>query len=102
MVQQCLQHIELGLLIFRYQEPEGRREDREILLLPFGISGIIEIGIGKASQMTEAPGYQIAISFQIAIMLIRNTQCGGDGLRHRRLFCNYKGKFTQTVSSVSS
>ena len=56
------QNIKLVPLILGDTEPEGSGDDGQIRLSPLGIPGIIVVRIGKASQMPEAPGYDIAAS----------------------------------------
>ena len=93
------QNVKLVPLILGNTEPEGSGDDGQIRLSPLGIPGIIVVRIGKASQMPEAPGYDIAASLQIAISAKICADHLGDALSNRRFFSDYKLHISTSIDT---
>ena len=101
-VHQILENLELLLRAVRHIILKGTREDREIIFLPLLILGIIFLWLCQLDQMAKAPAHKITISFQISVLSSCRPDYFGNGLCHRRLFCNNKLHYSSSSSPASS
>ena len=62
------------------------RQDGQICDAPLGVLFVIDIGRSKFHQMTNAPAYQIAVPFKVAILTAGGTEDFGIGHGNRRFF----------------
>lgn len=55
-----------------------------------GVFFIVGVGIGKFSQMNEAPGHDIITPLDLAVLAVFCTENRGDRHSHGGFFSNYK------------
>ena len=87
-VHQLLQDAELLFGAGRHQILPLLRQDGQICDAPLGVLFVIDIGRSKFHQMTNAPAYQIAVPFKVAILTAGGTEDFGIGHGNRWFFCH--------------
>ena len=73
-VHQLLQDTKLFFGAGRHQILPLLRQDGQICDTPLDVLGIVDIGRSKFHQMTNAPAYQIAVPFKVAILTADGTE----------------------------
>ena len=89
-VHQLFQRFKLAVLVSGNFVLPVCRNDRKVVIPPFGILFIIGVGIGEFRQMTESPGHDIIQTFDVAVLTVSYTEDRGNRHSHRGLFSNYK------------
>ena len=89
-IHQLFQRFKLAVLITGdFVLPVGRN-DGKIVVSPLGVFFIVGVGIGKFSQMTEAPGHDIITPLDVAVLAVFCTENRSDRHSHGGFFSNYK------------
>ena len=65
-----------------------RRDDRQIPQIPRAVFCIVDRGVCKPGQVTEAPGNECVFALQISVPALLHAERGGDSLCYRRFLSN--------------
>ena len=87
-VHELLQDAKLFLGRRRHQILPPFRQDGQICDAPLGVLFVVNVGRCQLHQMPDAPAYQIAIPFKVAVLTVGGTEDFGVGHGHRGLFCH--------------
>ena len=71
----------------RHQIPPLFWQDGQICDAPLGVLFVVNVGRCQLHQMPDAPAYQIAIPFKVAVLTVGGTEDFGVGHGNRGLFC---------------
>ena len=71
-------------------QPPALRDDGQILVAPLLETLVIQGGVRKGHQMPDAPGHDVAVALQVALLPVGRPDHGGDAPGHAGFFCNYK------------
>ena len=69
-------------------QPPALRDDGQILIAPLLETLVIHPGVGKGHQMPDAPGHQVAVALQVALLPVGRPDHGGDAPGHAGFFRN--------------
>ena len=89
IAHEVAQHFELLLLVLRDFKQPFLRDDGEIAVPPFGKALIIGACVRKPHKMTNAPRYDVVVSFEIAVLTAGSAQHLPDGGSNTRFFRNH-------------
>ena len=90
LLHQFFQQVKLLFLVSSHRILPFLRQDRQVLIAPFGIVRVVSRGIRKLRQVAKTPAHQIPAAFQIPVFSVPRPQHRGDALCHRGLLCNHK------------
>ena len=66
------------------------RQDGQIVIAPFGILFIVGSGFGQFGQVSKAPGHDITVTHEIAVLALIGSKNGSNGFSNRGLLRNYQ------------
>ena len=89
-VHQLFQHIKLFLFVLAHHHLPVVRQNRQIVIAPLGVVGVISVGIGQPSQMAHTPAHSPAVSLQVAVLAGGGPDHGGQTLGNGRFFSDYQ------------
>ena len=96
--QQGAQHVKLFPLVLGDGKAPGLRQNRQIVIAPLGIVGVVGGGIRQPGQVPQAPGHQPTAALQVAVFAGGGPQHGGQGVCHRGFLGNYQFHFCFLLS----
>ena len=70
-------------------QPPALRDDGQILIAPLFETLVIHPGVGKGYQMPDAPGHNVAVALQVAVLPVGRPDHGGDAPGHAGFFRDY-------------
>ena len=89
-VHQLFENIKLFLFIFAHHHLPMLRQNRQVIISPLGILGVIAVCIRKPGQMPHAPADTPAIALQIPVLTGSCTDHRSQTLGNRRFFSNHQ------------
>ena len=89
-VHQLFENIKLLFLVLSHHHLPMLRQDRQVIISPLGILGIITVCIRKTSQMAHAPADTPAVTLQIPILTSSCTDYRSQTLCNRWFFSNHQ------------
>ena len=89
-VHQLFENIKLLLFIFAHHHLPMLRQDRQVIISPLGVLGVITVCIRKPGQMAHAPADTPAVSFQIPVLTGRCTDYRSQTLSNGWFFSNHQ------------
>ena len=82
-------------------QPPALRDDGQILIAPLFETLVIHPGVCKGHQMPDAPGHQVAVALQVALLPVGRPDHSGDAPGHAGLFRDYQ-LIAHSSPSISS
>ena len=97
-LHQRTQDVKLLFLLVRDDILPFLRKNRQVVIGPFLIAGVIGPGVGKGNKVADAPAHQIAVSLHVAVLFLVGSDHARNAAGDARFLCNYK-LITHTSSS---
>ena len=89
-VHQLFENIKLFLFILAHHHLPMFRQDRQVIISPLGVLGVIAICVRKTCQMAHAPADTPAVALQIPVLTGSCTDHRSQTLGNRRFFSDYQ------------
>ena len=89
-IHQFFENIKLFLFIFAHHHLPMLRQDRQVIISPLGVLGVIAVCICKTGQMTHAPANTPATAFQIPVLTGSCADHRSQTLCNRWFFSDYQ------------
>ena len=89
-IHQLFENIKLLFLLLSHHHLPMLRQDRQVIISPLGVLGIITVCIRKTSQMAHAPADTPATAFQIPVLTGSCADHRSQTLGNRWFFGNYQ------------
>ena len=89
-IHQLFENIKLLFLILSHYHLPMLRQDRQVIISPLGILGVIAVCIRKTGQVAHAPADTPAVALQIPVLTDGCTDHRGQTLCNRWFFSDYK------------
>ena len=89
-IHQLFENIKLLFLILSHYHLPMLRQDRQVIISPLGILGVIAVCICKASQMAHAPADTPTVTLQIPVLTSSCTDYRSQTLCNRWFFSNHQ------------
>ena len=89
-IHQLFENIKLLFLIFSHHHLPMFRQNRQVIISPLGILGIITVCIRKTGQMAHAPADTPAVTLQIPVLTSSCTDYRSQTLCNRWFFSDYQ------------
>ena len=84
------EHIKLLFLILSHHPLPMLQQNRQVIISPLGVLGVIAVCIRKTGQMAHAPADTPAVPLQIAVLTSSRADHGGQTLCSRWFFSDYQ------------
>ena len=89
-LHQRTQDVKLLFLLVRDDVLPFLRQNRQVVIGPLLIAGVIGPGVGKGNKMADAPAHQIAVPLHVAVLFLVGPDHARNAAGDARFLCNYK------------
>ena len=89
-LHQRTQDVKLLFLLVRDDVLPFLRQNRQVVIGPLLIAGVIGPGVGKGNKMADAPAHQIAVPLHVAVLFLIRADHARNAAGDARFLCNYK------------
>ncbi len=89
-VHQLFENIKLFLFIFAHHHLPMLRQDRQVIISPLGVLGVIAVCIRKTGQMAHTPADTPAVTLQIPVLTGSCADHRSQTMGNRWFFGNYQ------------
>ena len=89
-IHQLFENIKLLFLILSHHHLPMFRQDRQVIISPLGVLGVIGVCIRKTGQMAHAPADTPAVALQIPVLTGSCADLRSQTLGNRRFFSDYQ------------
>ena len=98
-IHQLFENIKLLFLILSHHHLPMLRQNRQVIISPLGVLGVIAVCIRKTGQMAHAPADTPAVAFQIPVLTGSCTDHRRQTLGNRWFFSNHQFILSHDASS---